>query len=207
MATEKLRAELEILTAKAEKDLKRFDRSLAGVERRITSMGGKGGKSLRPLGEGLSAATVNANEFEKSMAAANARVIAFGASAGLIFQVQKALKDAGYYKDSVNGRFNQNTESAILKYQKHQGLPLNPIASQDLVKHILANKQIQSLLKQLETKRLRAVEKARKALLTEAKIRKIVFGAIDNFSQTKNDSNQGRTISSQDTHEAKGGQS
>ena len=93
MATEKLRAELEILTAKAEKDLKRFDRSLAGVERRITSMGGKGGKSLKPLGEGLSAATVNANEFEKSMAAANARVIAFGASAGLILQVQRALKE------------------------------------------------------------------------------------------------------------------
>ena len=90
---EKLRAELEILTAKAEKDLKRFDRSLAGVERRITSMGGKGGKSLRPLGEGLSAATVNANEFEKSMAAANARVIAFGASAGLIMGVQRALKE------------------------------------------------------------------------------------------------------------------
>ena len=93
MATEKLRAELEILTAKAEKDLKRFDRSLAGVERRITSMGGRGGKSLKPLGEGLSAATVNANEFEKSMAAANARVIAFGASAGLILQVQRALKE------------------------------------------------------------------------------------------------------------------
>ena len=90
---EKLRAELEILTAKAEKDLKRFDRSLAGVERRITSMGGKGGKSLKPLGEGLSAATVNANEFEKSMAAANARVIAFGASAGLIMAVQRALKE------------------------------------------------------------------------------------------------------------------
>jgi len=90
---EKLRAELEILTAKAEKDLKRFDRSLAGVERRITSMGGKGGKSLKPLGEGLSAATVNANEFEKSMAAANARVIAFGASAGLIMGVQRALRE------------------------------------------------------------------------------------------------------------------
>ena len=35
MATEKLRAELEIITAKAEKDLKRLDRSLAGVEKRV----------------------------------------------------------------------------------------------------------------------------------------------------------------------------
>ena len=93
MATEKLRAELEIITAKAEKDLKKLDRSLAGVEKRVASIGGRGGKSLKPLGEGLSAATVNAGEFEKSMAAANARVIAFGASAGLIFQVQKALKE------------------------------------------------------------------------------------------------------------------
>ena len=93
MATEKLRAELELITRNAEKDLARFDRSLAGVERRIKSMGGRGGKSIKPLGDGLSAATANASEFEKSMAAANARVIAFGASAGLIFQVQKALKE------------------------------------------------------------------------------------------------------------------
>ena len=93
MATEKLRAELEIITAKAEKDLKRLDRSLAGVEKRVASIGGGGSRSIKPLGEGLSAATVNASEFEKSMAAANARVIAFGASAGLIIQVQRALKE------------------------------------------------------------------------------------------------------------------
>jgi len=93
VATEKLRAELELITRNAEKDLARFDRSLAGVEKRIKSIGGRGGRSLKPLGDGLSAATANASEFEKSMAAANARVIAFGASAGLIFQVQKALKE------------------------------------------------------------------------------------------------------------------
>ena len=94
MATEKLRAELELITSTAEKDLARFHRSLKSVEKTVTSIGGKGGKSMRPLGEGLSAATANASEFEKSMAAANARVIAFGASAGLIIQVQRALKEA-----------------------------------------------------------------------------------------------------------------
>lgn len=93
MATEKLRAELELITSKAEKDLARFHRSLKSVDKTVTSIGGKGGKSMRPLGEGLSAATANASEFEKSMAAANARVIAFGASAGLIMQVQRALKE------------------------------------------------------------------------------------------------------------------
>ena len=93
MATEKLRAELELITKNAEKDLARLDRSLAGVEKRVKSIGGRGGRSLKPLGDGLSAATANASEFEKSMAAANARVIAFGASAGLIFQVSRALKE------------------------------------------------------------------------------------------------------------------
>ncbi len=93
MATEKLRAELELITKTAEKDLARFHRSLKSVEKTVTSIGGKSGKSMRPLGEGLSAATANASEFEKSMAAANARVIAFGASAGLIIQVQRALKE------------------------------------------------------------------------------------------------------------------
>ena len=128
---EKLRAELEILTAKAEKDLKRFDRSLAGVERRITSMGGKGGKSLKPLGEGLSAATVNANEFEKSMAAANARVIAFGASAGLILQVQRALKETVRATievekslTDINVVLNNNTKFTN-KYQSNQILKIN----------------------------------------------------------------------------------
>ena len=94
MATEKLRAELELITAQAEKDLSRFDRKLSSVDKKVRDLGGKGGKSMRPLGEGLSAATANASEFEKSMAAANARVIAFGASAGLIIQVQRALKEA-----------------------------------------------------------------------------------------------------------------
>jgi hypothetical protein len=101
-------------------------------------------------------------------------------------RVQRALKDVGYYNGSVDGRFNQDTERAILEYQSGQGLPLNPIASKELVKHILANKKIQSLLKQLQTQRLNNMEEAREALLTEPKIRNLVFGPIENATQTKN---------------------
>jgi peptidoglycan hydrolase-like protein with peptidoglycan-binding domain len=101
-------------------------------------------------------------------------------------RVQGALKDAGYYKGNVDGRFNQDTEKAILEYQSRQGLPLNPIASKELVKHILSNKKVQSLLKQLQTQRLNTMEEAREALLTEPKIRDLVFGPIENTSQTKN---------------------
>lgn len=93
MATEKLRIELQAITAKAEKDIRRFQGSVNKAAKAVQMLGSSGKRSMRPLGEGLSAASVNASEFEKSMAAANARVIAFGASAGLIYQVQRALKE------------------------------------------------------------------------------------------------------------------
>ena len=93
MATEKLRIELLALTARAEKDVRRFQGSVNKAAKAVQMLGSSGKRSMRPLGEGLSAASVNASEFEKSMAAANARVIAFGASAGLIYQVQRALKE------------------------------------------------------------------------------------------------------------------
>ena len=93
MATEKLRIELQAITAKAEKDIRRFQGSVNKAAKAVQMLGSSGKRSMPPLGEGLSAASVNASEFEKSMAAANARVIAFGASAGLIYQVQRALKE------------------------------------------------------------------------------------------------------------------
>ena len=54
-------------------------------------MGG-GSDKVRALGSGLSKATVKADEFSKSLEASNARVIAFGASAGLIMAVDRAMK-------------------------------------------------------------------------------------------------------------------
>lgn len=67
------------------------DRSLSSFFSRAERAGAKAGKALRPLGEGLSAATANASEFDKSLTAANARVLAFGASAGLIIKVQQGF--------------------------------------------------------------------------------------------------------------------
>ena len=65
--------------------------ALKNLERTFERLGRTSSKNLRPLGEGLSAATANASEFEKSLTAANARVIAFGASAGLIVKMQQAF--------------------------------------------------------------------------------------------------------------------
>ena len=90
MATD-LELKMRLDTTAVEKAAAGLGKTFDKIEKRVGKLGT--GKSIKPLGEGLSAATVNANEFEKSMAAANARVIAFGASAGLIFQFQRALRE------------------------------------------------------------------------------------------------------------------
>ena len=65
---------------------------LSAAERQIRQLEGKGitlnFRSAQPLGR----LTGDVAEFEKSMAAANARVIAFGASAGIIGGVTLALR-------------------------------------------------------------------------------------------------------------------
>ena len=95
MARDKITVELELAT-------KRAEREVAGLQKKIDALGkgvgkafgggGAAGDKTRALGSGLSKATVKADEFNKSLEASNARVIAFGASAGLIMQVDRALK-------------------------------------------------------------------------------------------------------------------
>jgi TP901 family phage tail tape measure protein len=91
VATERIRVDVDLGVEGAVGDATRLGKAIAKVDSQVKKLGMT--KSIKPLGEGLSAATANASEFEKSMAAANARVIAFGASAGLIFQVTRALRE------------------------------------------------------------------------------------------------------------------
>lgn len=69
-----LQAGIQLNTSQAFRDISNFGRQ---AEKMFTLPLGKMGKS--------------ASEFEKSLGAANARVIAFGASAGIIFGVQRAI--------------------------------------------------------------------------------------------------------------------
>jgi TP901 family phage tail tape measure protein len=63
------------------------------IKQAAASFNQLGSRSMRPLGQGLSAATVKADEFTKSLDASNARVMAFGASAGVIYGVVRAMKE------------------------------------------------------------------------------------------------------------------
>ena len=98
MARDKIIVDLDL-------DSRRAQRQVAALQKKIDALsksmggamggigrGGGGTDKVRALGTGLSKATVRADEFTKSLEASNARVIAFGASAGLIMQVDRALK-------------------------------------------------------------------------------------------------------------------
>ncbi len=95
MATDKLSVDLLLNTRKAERELAKLNKEFAKLGK---TMGGafggpgKGGDKVRALGTGLSKATVKADEFTKSLEASNARVVAFGASAGIIMQSTEPSK-------------------------------------------------------------------------------------------------------------------
>ena len=96
-ASEKMVIGVDADVRKAVRELKQLEKMGAKVGKTLSGgfggggAGGAGGK-VRALGTGLSAATVKADEFSKSLEASNARVVAFGASAGLIMGVERALK-------------------------------------------------------------------------------------------------------------------
>jgi TP901 family phage tail tape measure protein len=96
MARDKLTVDLELNAAKARREVARLQKEIdkmgKGLGKAFGTGAGGGGDKVRALGSGLSKATVRADEFNKSLEASNARVIAFGASAGLIMQVDRALK-------------------------------------------------------------------------------------------------------------------
>jgi TP901 family phage tail tape measure protein len=95
MARDKITIELELATKRAEREVAVLQKKIEALGKgvgRAFGGGGAAGDKTRALGTGLSKATVKADEFNKSLEASNARVIAFGASAGLIMQVDRALK-------------------------------------------------------------------------------------------------------------------
>ena len=95
MARDKITVELMLATKQAERAIAEINRKVGDIGKTMgKAFGGSGGggDKVRALGSGLSKATVKADEFSKSMEASNARVIAFGASAGLIMGIDRALK-------------------------------------------------------------------------------------------------------------------
>ena len=97
MARDSVTVDFLLNTRKADRDLARIRREMEKLgtvtSKAFRGIGGTGGTDkIRALGTGLSKATVRADEFTKSLEASNARVVAFGASAGIIMKIDQAFK-------------------------------------------------------------------------------------------------------------------
>lgn len=92
----------------------------------------------------------------------------------LVKRVQKALSEAGYYKGKLDGILGPRTETAIRRYQRREGMPVNGIASEELAIHVETSGKVQSLLKQLQKQRVSKIEAARKALMERPETRDLL---------------------------------
>jgi TP901 family phage tail tape measure protein len=154
----------------------------------------QGSSFSRPLGE----ITGKADEFAKSMAAANARVIAFGASAGLVYAVTKAIKDmitatidANKALTDVNVILNLNNEnlqkfsSQLVEVAKITGQSFGEIAkgATELARQGLGAEETLTRIKD-------AAILARQSGLDMTDSVEALTAAINSFSRTALDSTQ-----------------
>ena len=102
MARDKITVELDLQAKRAQREVDKIQKKIEGLGKSMGKAfaGGPtgGADKVRALGTGLSKATVKADEFSKSMEASNARVIAFGASAGLIMGGGQSHESDGCFR-------------------------------------------------------------------------------------------------------------
>ena len=82
------------LTLSAELNIKRIQQQIRKLESRRVNLFAGDPKSLQKFQQPLGRIVGTLGEFEKSLEASNARVIAFGASAGAIYAMQRAVSAA-----------------------------------------------------------------------------------------------------------------
>ena len=78
----------------AELDLKRINAQIRKLESKKIDLFSGDARKLQKFQQPLGKIVGTLGEFEKSLEASNARVIAFGASAGAIYAVQRAVASA-----------------------------------------------------------------------------------------------------------------
>ena len=79
-------------TVRVGADTREATKQIEGLGKKLRGLESMGKINARNYTQPLGRITGSANEFAKSMEAANARVLAFGAAAGTIYQVQRAFE-------------------------------------------------------------------------------------------------------------------
>ena len=85
------------------------------------------------------------NEILDTETTANAAVLRQGAKGGEVKEVQRRLKQWGYYNGSVDGVFGSGTRAAVIKFQKKNGLTADGVVGSATYKALGMNNSYQVL--------------------------------------------------------------
>lgn len=85
-------AEVTVKTVADRASLRKAEKDITGALRKVEQLSSKGGLLSKSYTQPLGKITGAVGEFEKSLEASNARVIAFGASAGIIYNVTRSIE-------------------------------------------------------------------------------------------------------------------
>lgn len=95
----------------------------------ITPDGKPGNKTLTALYEGSSAINHDANgDVKNNLNIKDPRSIYYGMKGERVTSLQRALRTAGYYNAAIDGKFGDNTLSAVKRFQREHGLVADGIA-------------------------------------------------------------------------------
>ena len=94
----------------------------------ISSDGKPGNKTLTALYEGTSAANSIDKKKKAAVVAKNPKSLYYGCTGASVKNLQRLLRDAGYYKASVDGNFGDLLVIAVKRYQCAKGLRGDGIA-------------------------------------------------------------------------------
>jgi peptidoglycan hydrolase-like protein with peptidoglycan-binding domain len=90
--------------------------------------GKPGNRTLTALYKGLSAANTIEKKTADTVVAKNSKSIYYGMRGAKVKNLQRLLRDAGYYKGSADGVFGDLTLTAVKRYQWAKGLRGDGIA-------------------------------------------------------------------------------
>lgn len=97
----------------------------------VKADGKPGNKTLTALYEGTSAINEIINRKQEAIKPKNPDTLCYGCEGARVKSLQKALKAAGYFKGSIDGKFGEMTELAVRKYQTARGMHVDGMAGKE----------------------------------------------------------------------------
>lgn len=111
--------QLQIKVVDLEKKLEERDSEIIDLKYQVKDLSGRVGQPVIPMNDEPSAPSKSFSSSASVDSGSSDKIIKVSASPS---DVQKALKNAGFYKGSVDGKIGQQTKKAVESFQRQHNL-------------------------------------------------------------------------------------